>query len=100
MKHLLPIVLATMGMALPFAFAQATPALAQAEGACLNKREIQQRIDSGELRQLSDAMQSAAVDGKIISSAAKVCVVNGQLHWRINVMDSYGESKPVILPAE
>lgn len=75
------------------------PAQAQ-DGRCLDRREIQQRIDSGELIQLSEAMARAGVDGKIISSAAQVCEVNGQWQWRVNVMDSSGESRPVTLPAQ
>lgn len=75
------------------------PAQAQ-EGRCLDRREIQEKIDSGELNQLSAAMDEAGVDGKIISSAAQVCEVNGRWQWRVNVMDSSGESRPVTLPAQ
>jgi hypothetical protein len=75
------------------------PASAQ-EGRCLDRREIQERIDAGELRQLSEAMDRAGVEGKIISSAAQVCQIGGQWQWRVNVMDSYGESRPVTLPAQ
>ena len=75
------------------------PAAAQ-DGRCLDRREIQEKIDSGELIQLSQAMDRAGVDGKIISSAAQVCDVDGQWQWRVNVMDSSGESRPVTLPAQ
>jgi UrcA family protein len=75
------------------------PAAAQ-DGRCLDKREIQEKIDSGELRQLSEAMDAAGVQGKIISSAAQVCQVGGRWQWRVNVMDSSGESRPVTLPAQ
>jgi hypothetical protein len=75
------------------------PAAAQ-EGRCLDRREIQQMIDAGELIQLSEAIDQAGVEGKIISSAAQVCQVNGRWQWRVNVMDSSGESRPVTLPAQ
>lgn len=75
------------------------PAAAQ-EGRCLDRREIQEKIDSGELVQLSEAMDRAGVEGKIISSALQVCQVAGQWQWRVNVMDSSGESRPVTLPAQ
>ncbi len=75
------------------------PASAQ-EGRCLDRREIQEKIDDGELTQLSEAMEQAGVDGKIISSAAQVCQVDGEWQWLVNVMDSYGESRPVTLPAQ
>ncbi len=75
----------------------AAPALA---AECLSKREIQQKTDNGELIQLSQALADSGVEGKIISSQVKVCLVNGQWEWQVNVMDSYGESKPVSLPAQ
>jgi hypothetical protein len=75
----------------------AAPALAQE---CLSKREIQQKIDNGELIQLSQALSQSNVDGKIISSQAKVCLIDGRWEWQVNVMDEYGESKPVSLPAQ
>jgi len=53
----------------------AAPAVAQE---CLSKREIQEKIDNGELIQLSQAMAASGVDGKIISSQVKVCQVGGQ----------------------
>lgn len=75
------------------------PVAAQ-DGRCLDRREIQEKIDSGELVQLSEAMDRAGVEGKIISSALQVCQVAGQWQWRVNVMDSSGESRPVTLPAQ
>lgn len=75
------------------------PASAQEER-CLDRREIQEKIDTGELVQLSQAMDRAGVEGKIISSALQVCEVAGQWQWRVNVMDSSGESRPVTLPAQ
>ena len=96
MKQKLTLVAAGV-LVLGLAFGAAAPAVAQE---CLSKREIQQMIDNGELIQLSQAMASSGVDGKIISSQAKVCMVGGQWEWQVNVMDSYGESKPVSLPAQ
>jgi len=86
-------------MALALGVGVAGPAVAQ-DGQCLSRREIQQRIDSGELRQLAQAVADAGVDAKIISSGAEVCKVGGQWMWRVNVMDEYGESKPLTLPAQ
>ena len=84
-------------MALGLGVGFAAPALAQE---CLSKREIQNKIDNGELIQLSQALAQSGVDGKIISSQAKVCMVDGRWEWQVNVMDEYGESKPVSLPAQ
>ena len=96
MRHSIGIV-AAVGLALLAAF---VPSVQAAEGECLGRRIIQQRIDSGQLRQLSAAMSSAGVEGKIISSGAEVCMIDGQWQWRVNVMDANGESRPVTLPAE
>jgi hypothetical protein len=75
----------------------AAPALAQE---CLSRLEIQKRINDGELIQLSQALAVSKVKGKIISSQAKICKVGGRWFWQVNVMDEYGDSKPVSLPAE
>jgi hypothetical protein len=96
MKQILTLV-AAGALALGLALSFAGPAWAQE---CLSKRETQEKIDSGELIQLSQAMESSGVDGKIISSQAKVCLIGGQWEWQVNVMDEYGESKPVSLPAQ
>lgn len=86
-------------MALALAIGVAAPALAQ-EGQCLSRREIQERIASGELRQLAEAVADAGVAAKIISSGATVCREDGEWMWRVNVMDEYGESRPLTLPAQ
>ena len=99
MKNAIAGFVAAVGVAGALVGGFVSPVLAQ-DGRCLDRREIQEKIDSGELIQLSEAMNEANVDGKIISSAAQVCQVNGRWTWRVNVMDSYGESRPVTLPAQ
>ncbi|MDC9823837.1 hypothetical protein PRN20_08830 [Devosia sp. ZB163] len=84
-------------LALGLGLGLAAPTSAQE---CLSKREIQEKIDTGELVQLSQAIAQSGVDGKIISSQARVCNVGGQWEWQVNVMDETGESKPVSLPAQ
>ena len=78
-------------------FPLAGPAWAQE---CLDRRDIQRRIDAGELRQLSEALDASGVRGKVISSAVQVCRIDGAWQWQVNVMDAYGESRQVSLPAE
>jgi len=99
MKNVIAAFLAAVGVAGALVGGFVGPVAAQEER-CLDRREIQQKIDSGELIQLSEAMDTARVGGKIISSAAQVCEVDGQWQWRVNVMDSSGESRPVTLPAQ
>ncbi len=95
MKKYVSTVLAAVALVVGVGFA--APVLAQE---CLSKLEIQKKINTGELIQLSQALASSDVEGKIISSKAKVCQVGGRWYWQVNVMDEYGESKPVSLPAE
>jgi hypothetical protein len=76
----------------------AMPAAAQEQ--CLDRREIQQKINSGEVAQVSEAMARAGVDGKLISSTVELCQIGGGLQWRVSVMDAAGESQVVTLPAQ
>lgn len=78
------------GLALPVA----------AQEQCLDRREIQQRIDSGEAVQVSQAMARSGVDGKLISSTVELCQIAGSWQWRVSVMDAAGESQVVTLPAQ
>lgn len=98
MKNLIAALVAAVGVA--GALGMGIGPVAAQDERCLDRREIQEKIDSGELIQLSQAMDQAGVEGKIISSAAQVCQVDGQWQWRVNVMDSSGESRPVTLPAQ
>jgi hypothetical protein len=91
--------LASAALVLAVAAVASAPVLAQ-DGQCLTRREIQDRIASGEVRPLADAMAAAQVAGKIISSGAELCRVGGRWEWRVNVMDDSGESRPVSLPAQ
>lgn len=95
MNKFVRIVLAGV-LALGLGVGLSAPALAQE---CLSRRDIQEKIDNGEVRQLAEAMQAAGVDGRIISQQARLCLVGGEWQWQVNVMDSYGESRPVSLPA-
>lgn len=96
MNKFMRIVLAG-GLALGLGAGLAAPALAQE---CLSRREIQEKIDSGEVRQLAEALQASGEQGRVISQQPQLCLVGGQWEWQVNVMDSYGESRPVSLPAQ
>lgn len=98
MKNLIAALVAAVVLA--GAWGMGVVPVAAQDGPCLDRREIQEKIDLGELVQLSQAMDRAGVKGKIISSALQVCEVDGLWQWRVNVMDSYGESRPVTLPAQ
>ena len=90
--------IAAAAMALGVMAGFAVPALAQEE--CLDRRQIQQKIDSGEVVQVSEAMARSGVDGKLISSTVELCQIDGGWQWRVSVMDAAGESQVVTLPAQ
>jgi len=96
MNRFVRIVLAG-GLALGLGGGLAAPVLAQE---CLSRSEIQDKINSGEVRQLAEAMQASGVDGRIISQQARLCRSGGGWAWQVNVMDANGESRPVSLPAQ
>ena len=70
------------------------------EGQCLAKREIQAKVSAGEVMQLADAVASAGIDGKIISSGAELCEQGGIWQWVVTVMDDQGQARMVSVPAE
>ena len=80
------------GFALPGA------AHAQDHGDCLNKRDIQQAIESGEIAPLADIMAEAGVNERPLS--VQVCDVDGSPHYVVNMMDSYGDSQRIVLNAQ
>jgi hypothetical protein len=77
----------------------AAPALAQEEGECLTRREIQLRIGNGLLRQLGEVVRERGVRGKITSPEAEVCVIDGILQYRLNIIDD-DYAQTLTLPAE
>lgn len=92
--------LAAIGVALPMLLAiSTTTALPQQGDACLSGRQIQQALDAGEIVQLNEAMRSAGIQEEPIGRA-NVCKQNGELKYRLNFMNSYGESETRDLPAE
>lgn len=97
MRHTFATLVVALALVLPWTVALAAPALPE-EGQCLSKREIQQRIETGQFRQLFEAISNAGIEGKIIG-AGRVCEIQGQWQWQISVMDDYGQSKVVNLPA-
>jgi len=97
MKKMIVNILAATTVALLAGFALPGAASAQ-EGACLSKQDIQDRLASGMIAPLADAMSRAGVKGRPLS--VQVCDVDGSDHYIVNMMDSYGESESVTLNAE
>ena len=91
--------LAAITLALPLFFAVSGAAVAQ--DGCISGREAQQFVEARRIMSLDRAMQAAGVAAnRVISRGAEVCDIDGSPYYRVNVMDEYGDSKPVDLPAE
>lgn len=87
-------------MALPLVFAGGGPAAAQDSG-CISGREAQQFVEARRILSLDRAMEAAGLAAnRIISRGAEVCDIDGSPYYRVNIMDEYGDSKPIDLPAQ
>jgi hypothetical protein len=90
---------AAVALALPLALASFGAPAAQEEGDCITGRQIQQAINDGDIVDLADAMQAEGVRAKPLSQP-DVCRVGGQLKYRVNIMNSYGEAERIVLNAQ
>jgi hypothetical protein len=75
------------------------PALAQGDD-CMTARQAQQAVEAGEILELPDAARRAGVAQKYIDSQARLCEVNGEPHWIVNVMNELGNSQRIVLNAQ
>ena len=101
MKNPLLNTLAAICTALPLVFAVGSPATAQVSTDCISGREAQQFVEARRILSLDRAMEAAGVaPNRIISRGAEVCDIDGSPYYRVNIMDEYGDSKPIDLPAQ
>ncbi len=101
MKNPLLNTLAAICTALQLVFAVGGPAAAQVSTGCISGREAQQFVEARRILSLDRAMQAAGVaPNRIISRGAEVCDIDGSPYYRVNIMDEYGDSKPIDLPAQ
>ena len=91
-------ILAAGMMALPLGFGPVGSAVAQGYDDCLNKRDIQQAIESGEIAPLADIMDRAGIKDRPLS--VQVCQIDGSPHYVVNMMDSYGDGQSIVLNAQ
>ncbi len=98
MKTITLNMLAATLVALPLAFVVPDTTQAQSDG-CLTGREVQQALAAGQIVQLNEAMRAAGINDEPIGRAS-VCRRDGQLNYRLNFMNSAGESETRDLPAE
>ncbi len=100
MKRAIAIVVAGLGLALPFGLASSGAAAAQEQGDCVGAREAQQAVESGQIMELPDAARRAGLERKFIGQQAQLCNVDGSPHWVVSVMNNSGESERIVLNAQ
>lgn len=89
------IALAT-ALAIALAAASTGPASAQA---CLDNRQIQAAVSSGEIASLDQVLAMAGIDGSYSILSVQVCERGGQLVYVIGVLSPSGEARNVELSA-
>ena len=88
---------AAFALALVLSLAWGAPASAQA---CLNKREIQEAVSSGQIMSLNAVLASAGVDGSAEILSVQVCEEGGGLVYVIGVLSPDGAAQNLVLSAQ
>ena len=97
MKTLTPKFLASIAIALALGLASTGAASAQA---CLDKRQIQDAVSSGQIMSLDTVLASAGVDGSAEILSVQVCDEGGGLVYIIGVLTPEGEAQNLVLSAQ
>lgn len=96
MKTQIPNLPASIALALVLALAGGT--VAQAE--CLDNRQIQEAVSSGQIMSLADVLSSAGIDGSAQVLNVAVCDEGGRLVYKIGVLTASGEAQNLVLDAQ
>ncbi|NGP18702.1 MULTISPECIES: hypothetical protein [Devosia] len=99
MKLKAPKPSAVAAMALALALALAGTGQSQAQ-ACLDKRQIQEAVASGEIMSLDAVLASAGVDSSTDILNVQVCDEGGALVYVIGVLSSDGQAQNLVLNAQ
>ncbi|WDR02763.1 hypothetical protein PSQ19_00540 [Devosia algicola] len=78
----------------------ATSPIAMAQGACLDKRTIQEQVSSGQIMSLDAVLASAGIDGNQKILSVQVCDQGGQLVYVIGVLSPDGQAQNLVLGAQ
>lgn len=97
MKTLTSKFLASAAVALAIGLAGAAPAFAQA---CLDNRQIQEAVSSGQIMSLADVLASAGIDGSAEILSVQVCDEGSGLVYIIGVLKPDGEAQNLVLSAQ
>ncbi|MBU1305509.1 MAG: hypothetical protein KKF33_08315 [Alphaproteobacteria bacterium] len=95
MKTKAPHLIAPIALALVLALTGA--GAAQAE--CLDNRQIQDAVSSGQIMSLADVLASAGIDSSAKVLNVAVCDEGGRLVYRIGVLTASGEAQNLVLGA-
>jgi hypothetical protein len=99
MKKNAPKPSALMALALAIGLALAGTGSTQAQ-ACLDKRQIQEAVASGEIMSLDAVLASAGVDPSADILNVQVCDEGGALVYVIGVLSADGQAQNLVLPAQ
>ena len=97
MKTLMKKLFVTLAMVL--AIGLSATGMAQAQ-ACLNNREIQEKVSSGEIMSLAQVLSSAGIDSSAEVLNVQVCDEGGRLVYIIGVLTPSGEAQNMVLSAQ
>jgi hypothetical protein len=99
MKTKAPKPPANIAMALALALALAGTGTTQAQ-ACLDKREIQEAVSSGQILSLDAVLAQAGVDPSAEILNVQVCDAGGRLVYIIGVLSTDGQAQNLTLSAQ
>jgi len=99
MKTNAPKPSASIALALALALALATTGSSQAQ-ACLDKRQIQEAVSSGQIMSLDAVLAQAGVDSSSDILNVDVCDEGGRLVYVIGVLSSDGQAQNLTLDAQ
>ncbi|HEV7290721.1 PepSY domain-containing protein [Devosia sp. RR2S18] len=71
-----------------------------AQAQCLDNRQIQQSVSSGEIMSLAAVLASAGIDSSAEVLSVQVCDEGGQLVYIIGVLSPNGEAQNLVLSAQ
>ena len=84
-------------VALAIGFAGTSGASAQA---CLDNRQVQEAVASGQIMSLADVLTMAGIDSSTEVLSVQVCDDGGQLVYIIGVLTPSGEAQNLVLSAQ
>lgn len=97
MKTLIMKLLSATVLALAIGFVATGTASAQA---CLDKRQIQEAVSSGQIVSLDAVLASAGVDSSVEVLNVQVCDQGGRLVYIIGVLSRDGQAQNLVLNAQ